>query len=119
MEIDRLKLKKILLDKKVSQQDIASEIGISSAVVSTWFTKERLPDQYVIHLKRILGIESTEIIEKSIDLTKNDNKSSKKDNCAHYIQRIADLEANLRDKQVIIDLLMLQQEGARQRAKQE
>lgn len=120
MKIDKTKFKHLLLEKRVTQKDIAKEFNVSGSVVSSWFSRGIIPDQYIYSLNKLLNENIVEYFEDSAHFADKPAKTIKKQgDCSHFLQRIADLEANLKDKQVIIDLLMLQAQSLRQHAEKE
>lgn len=120
MHVNRLKFKSLLLSSGINQNQIANEIGVSKSVVSSWFSRGVIPDQYVIILGKLFNKNLLEYFDnEDSSETKTKPIKEKSSNCAHYEQRISDLESNLKDKQVIIDLLQDQLNSLRQSAKKE
>ncbi len=102
------KIRNLRIEKKLSQKDIAQNLGISQAAYAK-IEKPSNPDEkkisieYGILIAKSLGVSFNELFE--IENPKDSNHEALKLKVSQLEIRISELEEQLRDKKTIIDFI--------------
>ena len=93
--------------KKITQDQLASMLGVGRSAIGNWETSYRTPDLYdIARLSKIFGVSADDLIKKDLEAEhyniKKYTKSEVKEKVTHIVSN-SELEEN--KKQMIINMI--------------